>query len=660
MKRKIAMISEHASPLAVLGGVDSGGQNVYVAQTALHLADMGHQVDVFTRKDNPDLPEIYEWEKGIRVIHVPAGPETYVRKEGLLPYMSDFAGYMQEFILNQTEPYHLIHAHFWMSGLVAKELKAALNIPFVITFHALGRVRRKYQGQSDGFPDERFEIEEQIVDAADRIIAECPQDQEDLIDLYCANPDKIVIVPCGFDSDEVTPIDKREARKYLGLPEDEKLVLQLGRMVPRKGVDTVVRAMGRLIYSYEIPARLLVVGGDSDIPDKKITPELGRLEEIARDEEVLDYVTFTGRRSRSILRYYYSAADVFVSTPWYEPFGITPVEAMAAGTPVIGSNVGGIKYTVANGETGFLIEPNDPDALADRLAYLFRNPQVIEQFSRNAIERANNLFTWERVSRTLANVYQQVSGDSDLNRPERQSQVALVRKGFQEAVRAMERSQDQLVESILDAAQMIVSALSAGSKVMVCGNGGSAADSQHFAGELVGRFKKPGRAGLPVLSLTADSSFLTAWANDYAYEDVFARQVKAFGQPGDILIGISTSGQSMNVIEAFKAAREMNLQTIGLLGGDGGLVKPLADLAVIVPATDKARIQEVQIFVLHTLAELIENQVLSADPVAVPDTEVNPAEMDWGLRLNLVADSLHQPFDSKNKTKTNGRNTWKA
>ncbi len=190
MTKRIAFISDHASPVGILGGVDSGGQNVYVGQLAKNLAALGYEVDIFTRRDSERLPEIAEWVNGIRIIHVPAGPPSFVRKEELLQFMPDFTSYVLQFFKCQRKPYDLVHPNFWMSGFVACELKKQLGLPFVITFHALGRVRRQHQGTKDEFPNQRFEIEDQIVAEADRIIAECPQDEEDLIRLYNADPAK--------------------------------------------------------------------------------------------------------------------------------------------------------------------------------------------------------------------------------------------------------------------------------------------------------------------------------------------------------------------------------------------------------------------------------------------------------------------------------------
>ncbi len=601
MRKRIALISEHASPLGTFGGADSGGQNVYIGQLAKHLAVLGYEVDVFTRRDRPELPEVLEWFDGVRIIHVPAGPPRYVRKEDLLPYMEEFTDCV--LALCQCETYDLIHANFWMSAMVAVEIKRSHKIPFVVSFHALGRVRRFYQGRADEFPDERFAIEDSIVAAADRIIAACPQDREDLLSLYHADPDKISIIPCGFDPDEFCQVEQSSARLTLGLPLQERLILQLGRLVPRKGVDTVICGLARLIAEHQITARLLIVGGESEEPDPQITPEIGRLQAIAQKEGVGEWVTFVGSRHREVLKYYYSAADVFVTTPWYEPFGITPVEAMACGTPVIGSNVGGIKFTVKDGETGYLVPPNEPNAIAERISHLYENPQLLAQFGTVGRQRAQDLFTWQQVTNAVAALYEDVLAKSSSSIP--CSSLSVIDRSFDSVLVAMERSR-QLAPVILKAAQAISTCFEHGGKLLVCGNGGSAADAQHFVAELVGHFSRSSRAGLPAIALTADTAFLTAWANDVGYEYVFSRQVETLAKKGDLLLGLSTSGRSRNLIEAFQTARSHHLCCVALLGGDGGELLDLADIAVVIPASDTQRIQEVQIFVLHLLCELVE------------------------------------------------------
>src|SRR5262245_42499006 len=363
--QRIAMISDHASPLAAVGGVDSGGQNIYVAETARHLAARGYLVDVFTRRDQADQREIVDWLPGVRIVHVPAGPPAFVRKEDLLQWMPDFADFVQRFAAR--ERYDMVHAHFFMSGLVAMELKSALGLPFVMTFHALGLVRRLHQGVADEFPARRIAVEREVIDSADAIIAECPDDHRNLVTLYNADPHKIAVIPCGFASEDFWPIAPRFARRALGLPSDVPVLLTVGRLVPRKGVDNVIRALSVLVRRLGVPAELLVVGGNSDVADPALTPEIARLRVIASEAGVADRVTFTGRRSRELLKLYYSAADAFVATPWYEPFGMTSVEAMAWGTPVVGARVGGIKCSVLAGLTGYLVPTSDPLALAARI-----------------------------------------------------------------------------------------------------------------------------------------------------------------------------------------------------------------------------------------------------------------------------------------------------
>lgn len=619
MRRKIAVISEHASPLADLGGVDGGGQNVYVAHVVQNLARMGYEVDVFTRCDDRTQPDIYHWLDGVRIIHVPAGPPEFVRKEDLLDYMPVFTEYTIDFFEREKKPYDLVHANFWMSGLVAADVKAAVGTPFVITFHALDRIRREFQGNDDRFPTQRFEIEQRVAREADGIIAECPQDKHDLVHFYDADPSKIEEIPCGFDPQELWPINKNIARMHIGVPESEWIVLQLGRMVPRKGVDTAIRGFADMVRKHNVPARMVVVGGASRLPDPAITPEIGRLLKIAEEEGVLERVLFAGSRGRQELKYYFSAADVFISTPWYEPFGITPVEAMACGTPVIGASVGGIKYTVVDGETGFLVPPNDPQAVSEKMLDLYQHPQMLERFGRQALTRVNEMFTWSSVTSRIASFYEEILTEKHpvvLNtmrgEPEEEAtaeQFSVIQHGFEEAISALQRSKQTLETSILDAAKLLIDCLSSGGKIMVCGNGGSAADAQHFSAELVGQFISKNRRGLASLALTSDSTLLTAWANDVSYDQVFARQVEALGQPGDLLLGISTSGQSRNVVEAFALAQQMGIKCLALLGGHGGDLESRADVAVLVPAWNTQRIQEVHILVLHILCQLIEKHI---------------------------------------------------
>ena len=405
---RIAMVSEHASPLADLGGVDCGGQNVYVRHVARQLARLGHRVDVFTRRERPAQPEVMPFDAGCRVVHVPAGPAAVLPKEALLPHMHAFG----RSLLNHCaqahaagDGYDVIHANFFMSGLASLPASTRLHLPLVMTFHALGRVRRLHQGSADGFPDARFAIEDTLVQRADRLIAECPQDQADLETLYHARAERIDVVPCGFDAAEFAPIDRAEARRRLGVPAEAFVVLQLGRMVARKGVDNVIEAIGKLPLDARQRVRLYVVGGNTVAPDPVATPELARLQAVAANAGVAAQTVFVGKRGRADLRAWYSACDVFVSTPWYEPFGITPVEAMACGRAVIGADVGGIRSTVRDGRTGFLVPPKDPQALAARLLQLIQQPELCREFGQAGLVRARMLYTWLGVAGQLEKAY---------------------------------------------------------------------------------------------------------------------------------------------------------------------------------------------------------------------------------------------------------------
>ena len=411
---RIAFISEHASPLAAVGGVDAGGQNIYVAHLARCLARAGHQVDVLTRRDAPDLLPVVDMCPGVRVLHIPAGPPEFVPKERLLGHMPAFTNACEK-LLRSGLAYDLVHANFFMSGVVAQRLRKSYGLPFVMTFHALGLVRREHQGNHDGFPDTRVAIERMLMREADGVIAECPQDLNDMLRLYGAVPGKITVLPCGFDPDEFRPMDRGSARDRLGLSRNDFIVLQLGRMVPRKGIDNVVSAIALLPRS--LPARLLVVGGETEQPDEIRTPEIGRLQQLALQLGVADRVHFVGHRQHAQLASYYAAADVFVTTPWYEPFGITPLEAMACGIPVIGSAVGGIQHTVVDGETGYLVPARDAQALARRLRQLHRDPALGRALGLAGLRRARQHYTWENVAGQLVPLYHSVLRSCANSRP---------------------------------------------------------------------------------------------------------------------------------------------------------------------------------------------------------------------------------------------------
>ena len=409
-QRRIAFISEHASPLALLGGADAGGQNVYVDELSRHVADLGCAVDIFTRRDTADQPEVVTWAPGVRVVHLLAGPAAFLPKDDLWRYMPAFRDAMLRFIWRERRRYDLLHGHFWMSGWVAAELRRALHIPAVQIFHALGTTKQRYQGAADTSPADRIATERRIVREMDRIIAQCPHERQELLADYGAASERLTIIPGGVNLRRFRPVPREIARRHSGLApgEDEFVVVYVGRMLPRKDVRNVVRAVALLAGRTPMPVRLLVVGGESADPDPRATPEIGEVQALAAALGIADRVTCTGQRQPDDLCYYYGAGDVAVTTPWYEPFGLTPLEAMACGRPVIGAAVGGITFTVQHGATGYLVPPRDPEALAARLELLLGQPALREQLGRAARARVEHDFAWPRAARRTVALYEQL------------------------------------------------------------------------------------------------------------------------------------------------------------------------------------------------------------------------------------------------------------
>lgn len=410
---RIAFLSEHASPLATLGGADAGGQNIYVGEVSRNLGRCGFAVDVFTRRDNPDIPEIVECGRGVRVINLLAGPVQPRPKDELWPYMSEFRDSLLRFMEHDETHYDLLHSNFWMSGWVAIELRRRLNIPVVQIFHAMGKTKRRHQKKVDTSPGDRIRTEKEIVREADRIIAQCPSERCELVEDYGANPNKIVLIPSAVNTRIFKPVARDAARRRIGLDMNEKVIVYVGRMLPRKDIRNVIRALAVLLRKSESDAclptsslRLMVVGGESLEPDPIATPEIGELQKLAAELGVTEYVRFIGKRQPEELRYYYCAGDIAVTTPWYEPFGLTPLEAMACGRPVIGSAVGGITYTIKDGETGFLVPPRDPEALADRLQLLLSQPELSTQMGQSARKRVEREFTWSITAMRTGSLYE--------------------------------------------------------------------------------------------------------------------------------------------------------------------------------------------------------------------------------------------------------------
>ncbi|HOG46590.1 MAG TPA: glycosyltransferase [Anaerolineae bacterium] len=404
---RVAMISEHANPLAFLGSEDAGGQNVYVYEVSTGLARLGYRVDVFTRRDSPAPPQIVRLAPGVRVVHIAAGPAEFIKKDALWAHMPAFMEGCRACIAAQRRRYDVIHSNFWMSGWVACELKARLGLPFVHIFHALGAIKRLEQGAADTSPAGRHEMELRIIREVDRLIAQCPAEVDDLRRYYTASLANVCVVPSGVNIRRYRPVPRRAARARLGLRADERIAGYVGRLVPRKGVDTLMAAFARVAVARPAaPLRLMVVGGETRDPEEDPTPEMARLRGLAAELGVAERVWFVGKRQPDELAEYYGAADVMVSVPWYEPFGLTPLEAQACGRAFIGSAVGGITYTVDEGVTGLLVPPRDDAALADKLALLLSDAPLRHRLGRAGRRRVEREFTWARVAERTAAVYE--------------------------------------------------------------------------------------------------------------------------------------------------------------------------------------------------------------------------------------------------------------
>lgn len=403
---RVAFLSEHASPLARLGSTDAGGQNVYIDELSRQLGQIGYSIDIFTRGEHPALHQVVSWAPKVRVIELPAGPPGPLSKDEIWPYMPAFRQALLRFMLTDGARYDILHGNFWMSGWAACRLRRRLNIPLVQIFHATGKTKRRHQGEADTSPDERIAAELEIVAQADRLIAQCPSEQDELIDDYGADLSRVALIPSAVNTERFRPISQEVARRQIDLGDTTPTVVYIGRMLPRKDVRNLLRAVAILTHRYGLAPRLLIVGGETSEPDRVVTPEIGVLQDLAIDLGIAGQVRFYGKRQPETLHAYYCAGDVAVTTPWYEPFGLTPLEAQACSRPVIGSAVGGIPFTIKDGETGLLVPPQDPEALAAALYQLLSNPGQREAMGAAARARVLAEFTWSVVAQRTARLYE--------------------------------------------------------------------------------------------------------------------------------------------------------------------------------------------------------------------------------------------------------------
>lgn len=403
---RIAMLSYHTCPLAILGGKDTGGMNVYVRELTRHLGQKGIHVDVFTRSQDEHVPHVlHDLGYGNRVVHIPAGPEVPLPKEELVQYIPTFAKGIREFAEYKGLHYDLIHSHYWMSGIAARELKTTWALPIVHMFHTLGLMKQRVArqpGEAEG--EYRLEGEHEVLRIANRIVAATPAEKAQIQWLYQVKINHVVIIPPGVDTSRFYPIPSDEAKEFIGVPPCEHVLLFVGRIEPLKGIDTLIQSIA-ILRKRGVFVCLSVIGGEPNPSVETENSEMARLKGMCEKAGLSDLVTFLGKRGQDTLPYYYSAADAVVVPSHYESFGMVALEAMACGAPVVASQVGGLAYLVKDGETGVTVPVDDPKALAEQLALLINDPILREKLGAQAAQAAKD-YAWEKIADRIISVYQ--------------------------------------------------------------------------------------------------------------------------------------------------------------------------------------------------------------------------------------------------------------
>ena len=394
--RRIAMISAHTSPLAALGGRESGGMNVYVREISRELGSRGDHVDVFTRRTSPADPAIQPFGPNARVIAIDAGPRQLVEKDALPRYIGQFQDGVAAFAVAEGHAYDLVYSHYWLSGIAGEQLAKRWSAPHVVMFHTLGEVKKRAR-ITEHEPDERIVTERRIASSASRIIVASRHEEHLLEALYGADAERIAIVPCGVDVELFSPMDKHIARRRLGLKEGERIILFVGRIEPLKGIDILLNAAAQLHEDENF--RVLIVGGDA-----RAEEQVAQLTVLAQQLDIDHHVSFVGAVPHEELPTYYNAADVCVVPSYYESFGMVAIESMACGTPVVASRVGGLTSTVSDGETGYLIPWRCPEPFAERLELLLDNDDLRASFGRAAREGVER-YRWANVADAVSALF---------------------------------------------------------------------------------------------------------------------------------------------------------------------------------------------------------------------------------------------------------------
>ena len=405
MIHRVAMLSVHTCPLATLGGKETGGMNVYVRDLSREFSRRGIEVDVYTRSQNPDIPRVTELAENGRVIHIKAGPEHPYNKNQIYYHLDEFvAG-----VMAYQERYDIIFSHYWLSGLVAEALRQRWQVPMVQMFHTLAEMKNRVaQTPEERDTPQRLNCEGEIMRFADRLVAATPLEKNQMAWAYGASPQKIDVVPPGVDLNRFKPMGRDEAKANIGVPSEHRMLLFVGRIQPLKGIDILLRALA-LVKRREakLAANICVsiIGGDPN-PDSGIEQrEFERLKSLRVELGIEDLVTFLGAKDQDTLVNYYSAAEMVVMPSHYESFGMVALEAMACGTPVIASDVGGLSFNIEDGFNGFLVPGRDAPALAHKISLLLKYPALREQLSEQARSWVRG-YSWAHIADEVLEVFE--------------------------------------------------------------------------------------------------------------------------------------------------------------------------------------------------------------------------------------------------------------
>ncbi len=407
---QIAMLSYHTCPLATLGGKDTGGMNVYVQMLTRRLGRLGIHVDVYTRSQDEHVPHVlHDLGYGNRIVHVPSGPEIPLPKPKLSEYIPTFVDGIIQFASQKKIHYDIIHSHYWMSGIAALALKKVWSVPVITMFHTLGLMKQRVaRSDEEAEGDYRVNGEKEVLINSDRIVASTLAEFAQLQWLYQADPSKVVVIPPGVDTSHFYPILPEEAKEFIGIPPEHRMLLYVGRIEPLKGIDTLIRSLSIIrrkgILDRHCCLCLSIIGGDPIVEDGDMSDEMARLKSLSEEYGLVDLVTFLGRRDQDALPYYYSAAEAVIMPSHYESFGMVALEAMACGTPVVASEVGGLAFLVKDGETGFHFPAEDPEALSERLIALIENDDLRKNMSANAASLAKE-YDWQIIAQRISGLY---------------------------------------------------------------------------------------------------------------------------------------------------------------------------------------------------------------------------------------------------------------